>query len=178
MASHIECMHANECDRGQLDILLEVSEGPVDESLSQPCVFCSIELPIKRLLEHIAGHLEELAIFVMPNDAGSDPAAEESSGILSSLDSVDDDISIPDVGYVNPMDVIVPTGNTERLRYLDTEDPSPIDTPNPVSAEVPISSISGHTAEESRTGLSAPPPSGTYECEECGRAFDQIHKLK
>lgn len=171
MTSHLDDAHSDTWDKGQLHVVLEVSESSADESQIQYCNFCKVKLPIKRLLEHIAGHLEELATFVLPNDMESAPAAEGSSGILSSLDSVDDDISIPDMEYVTPMNMIAPTDmgvidridlmdmmgsstDTERVHLLQGENPNRTDiTPVPLSQ-------------------------GSYRCEECGREFDQVHKLK
>lgn len=186
MSSHLKTTHAQAWERGQLPALLAVSEGPADESKPQPCPFCEAEHPVKRLMAHVAGHLEDLSLFVLPRDGSSDPVEVESSGILSSLDSAKDDISyagetFAGENFVLPMDIMNP--DRPIVDSVWGEDLSRVfSASTPTIAAGTENTHSGYLVEDQ----SPSPALGTVEtdprplltCEECGRTFDQIHKLK
>lgn len=146
MSSHIKQSHAQSFEQSQLPVLLEICERPMDETNLQTCPFCRQKDLVKKLMEHVAGHLEELALFVLPSGE-SEPRDEESSGMLSSMNSAEDDIYY--------------TEETELAAAASAIVASKVDLTSTLQEATPIQSV--------------PWP---YTCEECGRVFDQIHKLK
>lgn len=92
MASHIRLVHGQLWDERQLPAVLEASERPIESGHQQACPLCDSELPLSALMAHVAGHMEELALFVLP--AGDEDVPESPSEALSSLDSVADDIPL------------------------------------------------------------------------------------
>lgn len=155
MSSHLRVAHAQACGKSKLSVLLEVSEGPADETKTQSCPFCGEKHLLKRLMEHIAGHLEELSLFVLPNDESSDPAEEISSEALSSLDSAKDDIS--DVGKESERK----SSPDIDLLVWDTTESASMDPASTIGSPV----------------KAAPSGPSVYRCNECDRIFDQHHKL-
>ncbi|KAK4164375.1 hypothetical protein QBC43DRAFT_300476 [Cladorrhinum sp. PSN259] len=133
MALHVRSIHEQLSDYRQLSAVLQVSEAPIDGGQEESCPFCKTQLPLSALMGHIAGHLEQLALFALPL-GNEDTPASPSSGALSSLDSVAND--------------------------------TPLVEPTPLTPD---------TSAE-RTDLSGNYPK-TLTCDECGRVFDQIHKL-
>ncbi|KAI0188962.1 Metallo-dependent phosphatase-like protein [Xylaria flabelliformis] len=47
-----------------------MSERPMDESIILPCPLCKSELSLAKLLDHLAAHMEEISLFVLPNNLG------------------------------------------------------------------------------------------------------------
>ncbi|KAK8046486.1 hypothetical protein PG996_014550 [Apiospora saccharicola] len=90
-AAHLLESHERECQPNQVPLLLETSHGSLEESASQECIFCHKQTSLRRLMNHVAGHLEILALFVL-HAAPDDTTEESSSAELSPLNSEDDDI--------------------------------------------------------------------------------------
>ncbi|KAK4458664.1 hypothetical protein QBC42DRAFT_20434 [Cladorrhinum samala] len=90
MESHIRLLHGQLGDKPQLAAVLEASERPIEPEYQQACPLCGSELALSALMAHVAGHMEELALFVLP--AGDEDVPASPSEALSSLDSVADDI--------------------------------------------------------------------------------------
>lgn len=89
MASHLRSRHSHHWEERQLATVLEVSEVPIEGGQKQACPICDTRMPVSSLMAHIADHMEQLALFVLPND-NDDMQEEPSSGALSSLDSDED----------------------------------------------------------------------------------------
>ncbi|KAK8136616.1 hypothetical protein PG984_004556 [Apiospora sp. TS-2023a] len=90
-AAHLLESHERECQRSQIPLLLEINHGPMEESAPQKCIFCHKQTSLRRLMNHMAGHLEILALFAL-HAATDDTTEEFSSAELSPLDSEGDDI--------------------------------------------------------------------------------------
>ncbi|KAI0010163.1 hypothetical protein F4779DRAFT_579009 [Xylariaceae sp. FL0662B] len=70
MAAHLRQVHSPSGTERQLLLLLEMSERPMDEAQIELCPFCLATMSLKRLLVHIAEHMEQLALFSLPLAAG------------------------------------------------------------------------------------------------------------
>lgn len=91
-ADHILGSHQQQYQPDQVHLLLETSNRPMEESAPQKCIFCHKQASLRGLMNHMAGHLEDLALFVL-HAATDETAGEESSSVeLSPLDSEGDDI--------------------------------------------------------------------------------------
>jgi len=181
MADHIRSTHHHRFKAGQLPVLLDISEGPVDETKSQSCPFCSAAFSMKRLMDHIAGHMEELSLFVLPNDSFNTNEAfnaESSGDVLSSLDS-NDDLSV--LGDPPPLlqkdeSILKPGSGTtshqeEDVRMPPQEEPllyTVMQSTGSLPATPPTRSPSPYTENIARA----------FSCDQCNRVFDQVHKLQ
>jgi hypothetical protein len=93
MVAHVRSVHAHQWDERRLPAVLEASEAPAGGAEQQACLICSRRFSLSALMDHVAGHMEQLALFVLPT--GSDELPENgSSGTLSSLDSDEEDPSL------------------------------------------------------------------------------------
>jgi len=163
MASHLRSSHP-EWEERQLPAVLEVSEAPLDGS-QQSCPLCQLPFSLSVLLRHVAGHMEQLALFVLPSgDHG--PPQEPSSAALSSLDTIDDDDDIwmgddnvDRPGEYDNLGTSLPT-SPQRQRITDhgSENEWPPTSPQLLPDRIQLDKV--------------------FACDQCGRMFDQVHKLK
>jgi len=94
MVSHLEQVHAGSWTKHQLPVLLEMSEGPLDETKQRTCPICLYEDFLNRVLEHMARHMEEIALFALPKETPADGDGDShKAGGLKSLDSRADNLS-------------------------------------------------------------------------------------
>ncbi|KAK9424910.1 putative C2H2-type domain-containing protein [Seiridium unicorne] len=63
---HLEQSHAGIWNGPQISILADMGEGPKSEASRSACRFCLRSMPLKRISNHVAGHLEELSLFALP----------------------------------------------------------------------------------------------------------------
>jgi hypothetical protein len=82
MADHLREIHS-ESVATQLSIFLEMSERPIDDDRRMKCVLCPSQLSLSRLLEHLAQHMEEIALFVLPSLSDDDEDAKSNAARLS-----------------------------------------------------------------------------------------------
>ncbi|RBR25764.1 uncharacterized protein FIESC28_01446 [Fusarium coffeatum] len=82
MADHLMKSHA-ESVTAQLTICLEMSERPLDDDHRMECVLCPSQLSLSRLLEHLAQHMEDIALFVLPSLSEEDEDANSNAARLS-----------------------------------------------------------------------------------------------
>ncbi|KAI3337090.1 hypothetical protein HD806DRAFT_26742 [Xylariaceae sp. AK1471] len=68
MTEHLRRVHGPSMKDRELVTLLEMSERPIDEAYVDRCPFCYGTMTTKALMDHIAGHMEELAIFALPQN--------------------------------------------------------------------------------------------------------------
>ncbi len=68
MTEHLRRVHNPSIKDRELTSLLEMSERPIDEAHVDNCPFCHGSMSTKRLLDHMAGHMEELALFSLPQN--------------------------------------------------------------------------------------------------------------
>ncbi|KAI0469641.1 domain found in Dishevelled, Egl-10, and Pleckstrin-domain-containing protein [Xylariaceae sp. FL0804] len=69
--AHLQERHPNSWTPTQLLILLDLSERPVEESNIFQCPLCPNQMLLNRLMVHLAEHLEEIALFVLPRETDS-----------------------------------------------------------------------------------------------------------
>jgi streptogramin lyase len=72
MEMHLRTNHAGSWTEQQFSILLDMSEGPLDETQILACPICPNELYLSRLLPHLADHMEEISLFVLPSVSHGD----------------------------------------------------------------------------------------------------------
>ena len=72
MGTHLRTNHPRSWTEQQLSILLDMSEGPLDETQVLACPICPNELYLSRLLPHLADHMEEISLFVLPSVSNGD----------------------------------------------------------------------------------------------------------
>lgn len=97
MADHLGEMHS-ESVTTQLPILLEMSERPLDDDNRMNCILCLSQISLSRLLEHLAQHMEEIALFVLPSLSDEDEDANSNAARLSR----DQDQNNPEEGPATP----------------------------------------------------------------------------
>ncbi|KAJ3578723.1 hypothetical protein NPX13_g1842 [Xylaria arbuscula] len=68
ITNHIRRNHQFNITDRELAILLDMSERPNDEGNHDRCPFCHATMSTRKLLDHIAGHMEELALFSLPRN--------------------------------------------------------------------------------------------------------------
>jgi hypothetical protein len=111
MRSHLLAMHSGDFPESQLAIMVDICERPMDDDENVDCPICLATLALSALRVHLATHLEELALFVLPchmedrsQDAGSDRAegaagqdfASDASSSEDGLPALDFEKSLPD----------------------------------------------------------------------------------
>ncbi|KAI1488984.1 hypothetical protein F5X96DRAFT_42443 [Biscogniauxia mediterranea] len=84
MVAHSRTAHQDTLTPSQLLVLVDMSERPIDEDKILPCPLCPSELYLNRLMEHLAGHMEELALFALPRNI--DDAKDARSDIPTKTD--------------------------------------------------------------------------------------------
>ncbi|KAJ4006471.1 hypothetical protein NW766_010562 [Fusarium irregulare] len=82
MANHLRKSHS-ESVATQLPVLLEMSERPLDDDYRIKCVLCPSQVSLNRLLEHLAQHMEEIALFVLPSLSDEDEDTNSNAALLS-----------------------------------------------------------------------------------------------
>lgn len=163
MASHLRSSHP-EWEERQFPAVLEVSEAPLDGSQHQTCPLCQLPFTLSVLLKHMAGHMEQLALFVLPSGEHG-PPEEPSSAALSSLDTFDEEeerIAEDKVDWLREQEAAGGARSPPSQLYVDYD-------------------VNGVEIDD----LSAPSPRGSppsetvvFTCDQCNRVFDQIHKFK
>lgn len=94
MATHLRQIHSSSITENQIPVLLDMSERPMDQATRASCPFCSENMSLKRLLVHMAEHMENLALFSLPlsieetKAAGSISARKLGSGDSSNHDEL------------------------------------------------------------------------------------------
>ncbi|TLD21407.1 hypothetical protein PspLS_09222 [Pyricularia sp. CBS 133598] len=87
MTSHIQSAHADDGARfaqqsQYLKALLQVSEVAAEDSVIEECLFCSKSMSLRRLMPHVAGHMETLALFALPHgEFDVPPSDSEASSV-------------------------------------------------------------------------------------------------
>lgn len=114
MRKHLLDTHSGDFPESQLAIMVDICERPLDDNEDADCPICLATLSLSALRIHLATHLEELALFVLPcqmedrsQDAGSDRAegaagkslASDASGSDNGLPALDFDRSLPDTPH-------------------------------------------------------------------------------
>lgn len=66
MENHLWQEHADSVNSRQIPVFLDMCERPIDLTTKTSCSFCPEEMDLSKLLNHLAEHLEELSLFVLP----------------------------------------------------------------------------------------------------------------
>lgn len=72
METHLRENHAGSWTEERFPVLIDMSEGPLDETQVLACPMCPNELYLSRLLPHLADHMEEISLFVLPSVSDGD----------------------------------------------------------------------------------------------------------
>jgi len=111
---HLLAKHAGQFPESQLMIMVDICERPMDDDEDADCPICLATLSLSALRAHLATHLEELALFVLPchmedrsQDLGSDKAggvtgqrlASNASSSEDGLPPLDFETVLPDTLY-------------------------------------------------------------------------------
>ena len=95
---HLLAKHAGQFPESQLMIMVDICERPMDDDEDADCPICLATLSLSALRAHLATHLEELALFVLPchmedrsQDFGSDKAGGVTGQRLASNASSSED---------------------------------------------------------------------------------------
>ncbi|CAD0113469.1 unnamed protein product [Aureobasidium uvarum] len=68
MVQHLLVEHPSHMNERQLSTYADMCERDMDDKQSDACLICSEKMPLSRLYEHLATHMEEIALFVLPMD--------------------------------------------------------------------------------------------------------------
>ena len=69
---HIKALHSKTVSASQLSSLVELSERPIDKMEITPCPLCPEERHLLDLQNHLAQHLESIALFILSTNSGED----------------------------------------------------------------------------------------------------------
>ena len=79
MATHFRSHHQGSVSESQLPIVLDICDRPMDDTEQSLCLLCDKKMQLLDLQEHLALHMEDIALFVLPlrvdgvrNDASID----------------------------------------------------------------------------------------------------------
>ncbi len=115
MRDHLRAKHAGQFPESQLMTMVDICERPMDDDDDADCPICLATLSLSALRDHLARHLEELALFVLPchmedqsQDIGSDEAggvtrqrlASNASSSEDGLPPLDFETTLPDTSYL------------------------------------------------------------------------------
>ncbi|KAI1123240.1 hypothetical protein F5Y10DRAFT_252237 [Nemania abortiva] len=95
LSQHLYHSHPGNWTDHQLPVILEMSERPMDDSIILPCSLCKSELSLVKLLDHLAAHMEEISLFVLPNhsDPEDDISSNDAIGTYTHKDSDNSELS-------------------------------------------------------------------------------------
>lgn len=82
MADHLKSNHSG-ISTDQSTILLELSERPLDDGQYMKCTLCPSQMTLSRFFEHLAEHMEEIALFLLPSFIDEDDDAASNAARLS-----------------------------------------------------------------------------------------------
>ncbi|KAK0710658.1 WD40-repeat-containing domain protein [Lasiosphaeris hirsuta] len=128
MADHLQDKHPASWTRHQLPVLIDMCETPLDDDRIVACPICPNELYLHRLLIHVADHMEEISLFVLPavsdgdEDAGSHAIRGSRTG-----DKPEARLALSDhsLGFSSPGTAERPPGyekSFEQLTELEEQD--------------------------------------------------------
>jgi hypothetical protein len=193
MKSHLESHHRGTWNLRQLPVLLEMSERQIDDSSLTGCPLCPFEDQLGRLRVHLAEHMEDLSLFALatteketsPKEGDADSDAVRGFDYQSRYLSGDHDIN------QQPITIQNEDANGLFKQPMGQNDPGHIVK---VDSDRSIASNEAIISPESRPQLKSVAVNdgnldssltdgglfslSTFICDLCGRAFDQIHKLK
>ncbi|KAK6863640.1 hypothetical protein PG995_000168 [Apiospora arundinis] len=90
---HLSYSHGLDWTERQISILANMRERAKDDAVLSVCPLCSLEMQHIKLLDHVAGHLEEISLFALPrvtlfgDDDDDKSKSNEAHGEFSSRSS-------------------------------------------------------------------------------------------
>lgn len=84
---HLEQSHADSFTSSQLPVLIDMCERSVNEDEITKCPLCPTALPLPKLQAHLASHLEEIALFVLPIEQHDTSEMDSNKVIISKTNS-------------------------------------------------------------------------------------------
>jgi len=86
LAEHLSTQHGDRIKATQLPAMIRISESKLKENTIQECAFCHIHHPVVARLDHMAGHMEQLALFALPTADEDDESLWKSDEFSTSED--------------------------------------------------------------------------------------------
>jgi hypothetical protein len=90
MTKHLEETHPTALTPRQIRALVNIAERAFEEASVVKCPFCPNERQLKMIRSHIAGHMESIALFVLPSTEGDDEDDGGEEDPSKSSESVND----------------------------------------------------------------------------------------
>ncbi|KAK6850213.1 ankyrin repeat protein [Apiospora arundinis] len=156
LVDHLLEFHRGDCQLNQIPLLLEAGNGSMEESTSQECCFCHQLMSLRRLMDHMAAHLEDLALFVL-HASNNDVPDDEEYAALASLDSESEDIS-QNSESILPFPDIATQESTALLPKIES------------------STKTDQSMIESSKNTSLTPET-LFTCDKCNTTFDTLHNF-
>lgn len=117
--AHMRTKHSSAFTELQLPILIDMCERPEKPSQPTDCPLCPKTLPLSTLEAHIASHLEELALFVIPavtDDSSDAGGSHRAVGSVEELDRSDFD-------SLSSLDSFSSLGSVSNARHSESSIP-------------------------------------------------------
>lgn len=96
LKKHILDCHSGTFTESQLPILIDMCERPADLDERASCILCGEEATLRALQTHVASHLEDLALFILPveiDDHNADANSDHAEQSCEKDDRLEDDES-------------------------------------------------------------------------------------
>jgi len=74
IVEHISNKHFNGLEAHQISTFADMCEREIDATESEQCLICLETMSLFRLQQHLATHMEEIALFVLPSQPQDDEA--------------------------------------------------------------------------------------------------------
>lgn len=68
IVQHLLAEHSSDVDNHQASIYADMCEREMDDTRMDACLICLEEMTLSQLYEHLAMHMEEIALFVVPTN--------------------------------------------------------------------------------------------------------------
>jgi hypothetical protein len=124
LESHLRTNHSTIFTEAQLAHLIDICHRPLEMEEDGDCPLCPVTFPLSTLQPHLAAHLEELALFILPvntedrsHDAGSEDM-EQISGHAARLDHANSDDELSELEFEDTSSEIVSSQDPEAFKRL------------------------------------------------------------
>jgi len=112
MIQHLTTEHSYVVNERQVSTYADMCEREIDDTAPSTCLICSQQMSLSRLHDHLATHMEEIALFVLPltpdddeEEEGEEEQIKEIAEVISEHDEEDEQIEeIADIGTHDEQD--------------------------------------------------------------------------
>ena len=120
MESHMRSSHPNTFTELQLPVILDICERPADPNSQALCSLCPAEMTLSKLLLHLATHLEELPLFVLPISI-DESGKSQKSGSNQGASGIDDSRlgDLPSLGAFSATEMNLPDTDNQLTSLAD-----------------------------------------------------------